>query len=332
MGPSSLPVPRWGRWHPKAGSPPALRETWRICHLFGGEGVGGAKLPRSPPRAGWGKKPRPSPPPSLRPSTARDGVRQGGLHPRPRRGKADTSPPLPASPLRPERGVQRPPFGPEGGERDLRPCPLRPKHLPSRDCGGEDEPCPSPSPHSRGLPPGPSSPPRPEGPAAPQPPPRSPTPTAFRRGAPPRARSGPHLLSASRRRWRLRQLQRGPPPGPERRPGSGNRPTPACGARPSAPTRLVTAREAPAAGLPSAPPLPPPAPPLRPPPIPEIGAASPPGGTHSPPCRGRGGGAHGEAGFLQAQRRAPQRGGATGRSGCGGPAGGGGAEAAALGR
>lgn len=98
----------------------------------------------------------------------------------------------------------------------MRPAPHPRPSTSTAEMGEKDEPCP---------PPQTPEPPQPGPPPTPLPSSRdlrcphplstlSPLTVSLRGESPPSARSGPHLLSASRRRWRLRQLQRGPPPRP----------------------------------------------------------------------------------------------------------------------
>lgn len=195
--------------------PPALRNVENLPSLRRRGGKGTEDLQK---RAGGRKR---ALPPRPRPSATYKGGKKRHTH---------TPPSAPQA--RGERG-KRPPLRPEG----MRPAPHPRPSTSTAEMGEKDEPCP---------PPQTPEPPQPGPPPTPLPSSRdlrcphplstlSPLTVSLRGETPPSARSGPHLLSASRRRWRLRQLQRGPPPGPERRPGSGSRsPTPpARGARPS---------------------------------------------------------------------------------------------------
>lgn len=174
--------------------PPALRNVENLPSLRRRGGKGTEDLQK---RAGGRKR---ALPPRPRPSATYKGGK-----------KRHTHPPPSAPQARGERG-KRPPLRPEG----MRPAPHPRPSTSTAEMGEKDEPCP---------PPQTPEPPQPGPPPTPLPSSRdlrcphplstlSPLTVSLRGESPPSARSGPHLLSASRRRWRLRQLQRGPPPRP----------------------------------------------------------------------------------------------------------------------
>lgn len=303
--------------------PPALRNVENLPSLRRRGGKGTEDLQK---RAGGRKR---ALPPRPRPSATYKGGKKRHTH---------TPPSAPQA--RGERG-KRPPLRPEG----MRPAPHPRPSTSTAEMGEKDEPCP---------PPQTPEPPQPGPPPTPLPSSRdlrcphplstlSPLTVSLRGESPPSARSGPHLLSASRRRWRLRQLQRGPPPRP-RAATRKRKPLPHTPRARSAAfgVRPVTSPPPfpPPPGLPSAPPLPPSANPPSNSPSNErtAGSLSLPPSRALPPCnrtrweRGR----SARRGGFPSGICSGQPGGAEPRGGPGkrGPTGdgGGGAEAALLGR